>query len=280
MQAMPPLSVKGKADNLQAYLVLRAKPRAVALQLRGVEGVETEMIGRELELKRLQSLLQSVIEDQELEVCTILGEAGLGKTRLLREFQQWVDLLPQSVRLFCGRATAEIPGLPFALMRNVFGLRFEILESDSPVVAREKFGTGVIGLLKASAEASVASDDELRLEAHFIGQLLGLDFSQSPWLRDLRQNAEQVRHRAFHYLTRFFTAVCRGATVSDGAARPVSATLLVVEDAHWSDNGSLDLIDHLARTCRDAAWMIMCLARPNLHERRPVWGKGCRRTHG
>jgi predicted ATPase/class 3 adenylate cyclase len=273
VQGLPPLAVKGKSEPLQAYLVLRAKPRAVALQLRGVEGVETEMIGRELELKRLQSALLSVIEERELRVLSIVGEAGIGKSRLLLEFQKWVDLLPQSVRLFCGRATAEMTGLPFSLIRDVFSSRFEILESDPPAVAREKLQSGLAGLLGAGADASARSGEELLLQTHFIGQLLGLDFSASPYLRDILNDTEQIRHRAFHYLGRFFAAVSQGQSPAAEIAQ-VKATLVVVEDAHWSDDGSLDLIDHLARTCQDAPLMIVCLTRSTLFERRPAWGEG------
>src|SRR5258707_149083 len=52
------------------------------------------------------------------------------------------------------------------------------------------------------------------------------------------------------------------------------AVLLVVEDIHWSDDGSLDLLDHLARTCKAVPLLILCLARPSLFERRPAWGEG------
>lgn len=271
-QALPPLTVRGKSEPLQTYLVLRAKPRALARQLRGVEGVETEMIGREPELKRLQSAFQSVIEERELRVFTVIGEAGIGKSRLLREFQKWADLLPQNVRLFCGRATAEMADLPFSLIRDAFFSRFDIQESDPATVAREKLEGGLVGLLRASADAAAWSDEELLLQAHFIGQLLGLDFSASPYLCNILSDGEQIRHRAFHYLSRFFSAVSQGSAAAD--APPSKAALLIVEDTHWGDDGSLDLIDHLARTCSGAPIMIVCLARPILFERRPAWGEG------
>src|SRR5437588_5227931 len=72
VQALPPLTVKGRTEPIQTYLVLRAKPRAVAMQLRGVEGVRTAMVGRELELNRLQSALQNVITAREPQVFTIV----------------------------------------------------------------------------------------------------------------------------------------------------------------------------------------------------------------
>lgn len=269
VQGLPPLTVKGKSEPLETYLVLRAKPRALARQMRGVEGVETEMIGRHAELKRLQSAFERVLHERSMQVCTVVGEAGIGKSCLLREFQKWVEPLPQFVRLFWGRATAEMAGLPFSLMRDVFSARFEIQESDSPPVARQKLESGLVALLGASAEAS---GDEPLMQAHFIGRLLGLDFSASPYLRDILKDTEQIRHRAFHYLGRFFTAISQSGSTAENP--PVNATLLIAEDIHWSDDGSLELIDYLARTCEDAPIMIVCLARSTLFERRPAWGEG------
>jgi predicted ATPase/class 3 adenylate cyclase len=272
VQSLPPLSVKGKSDPLQTYLVVRARSQSLARTLRGIEGVGTETIGREPELKRLQSTFLSVMEERELHVFSVVGEAGIGKTRLAGEFQKWVEPLPQKVRLFCGRATAEMVGLPFALMRDVFASRFEILESDPPAVAREKLENGFVGLLSMTTDAPDSSVEEHFLRAHFVGQLLGFDFSASPHLANLLQDVEQIRHRAFHYLAEFFAAISKGAATGPGSE--TKAALLVLEDIHSSDDGSLDLIDHLARTCRGAPLMILCLARPTLFERRPTWGEG------
>lgn len=272
-QALPPLAVKGKAEPIQTYLVLVARSRSLARTLRGVEDVETEMIGREPELQRLQLTLRNVMEQRELQMFTLVGEAGIGKSRLLRGFSRWLELLPQTVRLFCGRATAETAGLPFALIRDVFSSRFEIQESDPAAVAREKLQTGMSGLLAASVVAPAWSGEEAVLQAHFIGQLLGLDFSASPSLREILHDPEQIRQRAFHHLTRFFSTVSQGPP-PHAAAPEVRAAILVIEDTHWSDDGSLDLIDHLARTCQGVPVMIVCLARPTLFERRPAWGGG------
>ena len=272
-QALPPLSVKGKAEPLQTYLVLVARSRSLARTLRGVEDVETEMIGREQELKRLQAALLSVMEQRESQMFTIVGEAGIGKSRLVRGFSRWLELLPQTVRLFCGRATAEMTGLPFALFRDVFSSRFEIQESDPAAVAREKLQTGMMALLTASANPPAWSGEETVQQAQFVGQLIGLDFSASPGLRDILVDPEQIRHRAFHHLTQFFTTISQGPPPHP-AAPGVKAAILMIEDTHWSDDGSLELIEHLARTCIGAPVMILCLARPTLFERRPSWGEG------
>src|SRR5262249_42217623 len=149
-----------------------ARPQSLARTLRGVEGVGTETIGREPELKRLQSAFMSVMEERELHVFTVVGEAGIGKSRIASEFQKWVEQLPQAVRFFRGRATAEMATLPFSLVRDVFSSRFDIQESDPPAVAREKLESGLANLKPAGTDAA----PEQLLRAHFVGQLLGLDF--------------------------------------------------------------------------------------------------------
>jgi class 3 adenylate cyclase/tetratricopeptide (TPR) repeat protein len=271
VQVLAPLNVQGRPEPIQTYLVLRAKPRGLAAQLRGVEGVQTEMIGRERELDHLQSALQQAMTTREAQIVTIVGEAGIGKSCLLREFQKRVELLPQTVRFFYGRATPEMATLPFSLMRGAFCARFEIPDSDPPALAREKFERGLLELIAASGRTGAAGEaEDPRLQAHFIGQLLGLDFSSSPWLRDILNDREQIRHRAFHCLSHFFDVVTQGHV---GNA-PVSAAILVAEDIHWGDEGSLDLLAHLARACRRVPLLLIFLARPILFERRPAWGEG------
>ncbi len=273
MQAMPPLTVKGKAEPVQAYVVSRAKPRSVARQLRDIEGVSSEMVGRKAELERLQATFRSVLEDNESHVVTVLGDAGIGKSRLLQEFQRWAELVPQHFWFFFGQANAEMPSLPFALMRDVFAGRCEIQDNDSPETARQKLEAGLLELVARSADATAWPGQEPRQMAHFIGQLLGLDFSASPYIQHLLSDPEQIRQRAFHYLKQFFAAMSRG-TPPTAEGPTVRGVLLVMEDIHWSDAGSLDLIDHLARECEQVPLMILCLARPSLLEKRPAWGEG------
>ncbi len=272
VQALPPLRVKGRPDPVQTYQVLRARSRSLARTLRGVQGVETEMVGREAELERLQKVLHGVLADGRLQMITIVGEAGIGKSRLLREFQKWTEAMPQVIRLFYGRASAEMMGLPFSLMRDVFSARFEIQDSDPPAVAREKFQRGLVDLLAAGAE-SAGPSEEWALQATFIGQLLGWDFSASPLLEGILNDTEQIHQRAFHYLSQFFRAISQGRSLPAPGAE-VKGVLLLVEDIHWSDDGSLDLLEHLARTSQDVPLMIVCTARPTLFERRPSWGAG------
>jgi predicted ATPase len=258
----------GKREPAPVYVVRQIKPRVFQLLRRSVEGVETRMVGRDAELKRLQDQCTVALEDRELQIATVVGDAGIGKSRLLYEFNRWLEPLRGSVSVFNGRASEEMGGLPFSLLRDVLAFRFEIQDSDRPAVARQKLEQGITGILGAGHHRSSQEADEASKAAHFIGQLVGLDFSLSPYLNGILNDAKQIRDRAFHYLSRLFQT-----TVSP-PCQATAGTVLLLEDIHWADNGSLDLIDHLVRNCHAAPLFILCLSRPILFERRPAWGEG------
>jgi serine/threonine protein kinase/tetratricopeptide (TPR) repeat protein len=249
-------NVKGSAEPSRTYAVQGAKARAFRLRTRGVEGVETRMVGREAELTRLRDALRAVVEDRELQIISVVGEAGIGKSRLLYEFTNEVELLPERVSIFQARASQGTRGLPYALVRDLLSMRFGIQDSDTPQIARAKLERGVLEVLGGN------SADAL-MRAHFIGHLAGLDFSASPYLAGVLGDAKQMRGRAFHYAAQFFTEAAR-----------TSPTILHLEDIHWADEGSLDFLDHLTRTCGSVPLLVLCFTRPELFERRPSWGEG------
>ncbi len=254
VQSQEPLTVKGKAEPVQTYVVLRAKPRAFRLGTRGVEGIETHMIGREAELLTLQNAYRDAMEDAETRVVTVVGEAGVGKSRLLYEFDNWIELRPEDVYYFKGRAMAATQAVPYSVIRDLFCFRFQIRDSDWAGVVRDKLEGGI---------GEALGDTGSQVKAHFIGQLLGFDFSDSPHLRGVLDDAKELRDRALMYLGEFFKARAKEAP-----------TVIFLEDLHWADDSSLDAINHLALTVSDQRLLIVCLARPALFERRPHWGEG------
>ena len=243
-----PIWVKGKARPVQTYVVERAKPRAFRLSIRGVAGIETRMIGRDAELLMLQNMFRDAIEDAVVRVVTIVGEAGVGKSRLLYEFEKWIELLPEQVWRFEGRAAPETQARPYGLIRRLFAHRFDILDSDSAAEVREKFRAGMA--------ASLNPD-----QADLVGQLLGLDFSASPAVQS-QLGHESFGEQATAHLTKYLQDVARAPTV------------MILEDIHWADDSSLDLIDYLVTVMPDSRLLVVCLARPPLFERRPSWGEG------
>jgi len=138
VQKQAPMLVKGKSDPLQTYVVQRERPRAFRLGRRGVEGVTTRMVGRESEMQLIQSAFEQSISDRRVTVVTVKGDAGLGKSRLIYEFEAWLDTHPVDFYLFKGRADEETASLPYSLIRDVFSNRFHIMDSDSQMDAREK----------------------------------------------------------------------------------------------------------------------------------------------
>ena len=258
LQVQAPILVRGKVEPIQTYLVLQPRPRAFRLQTRGVEGVETRMIGRKTELASLKAALRKVIEDHRQQVVTVVGDAGVGKSRLLYEFTTWAELLPEAWRIFKGRANETTRQLSYGLLRDVFAFRFEIAESDSLAVAREKLEQGIAGFMHSDVDAI--------MKAHFIGHLIGFDFSASAYLSGILQDVPQIRDRAFHYITQFFAAVTR----EEG----LKATIIFLEDIHWADDGSLDAIEYLMKNAKEIPLFILCFARPTLFERRSAWGEG------
>lgn len=257
-----PLTVKGKSEPIQTYVIQGLKPRAFRVNTRGVEGIETRMIGRESELKRLQETYLAALEDRELQMVTIAAAAGVGKSRLLYEFQNWSELRPETVPVFKGRASPEMQRIPYALLRDVISFRFLIQDSDSPAAVREKMEKGVAWAYGKTADEPASTD--LRMRAHFIGHLLGYDFSSSPYLKDILSDAGQIRDRALAYLADCFKAL--------GSRDPL--TIVLLEDFHWADDSSLDAILTVATACKKEPILILAAARHELFERRPQWGEG------
>jgi class 3 adenylate cyclase/predicted ATPase len=266
VKTLDPIRVKGKSEPVQVYLVVQAKPRAFHLGTRGVEGVETRTIGREAELRRLKDALTAAIEDGERYMVTVAGEAGIGKTRLMGEFENWAELLSEKMIYFTGRAHPSTQNQAYSLLRDMFSFRFGIQDSDSPATVQAKMEAGIahtaLKVLRGAEQEQGSPSPETLEQAHFIGQWLGFDFKDSPYLRDAQADARLVRDRAYAALIEYLRAVTAQITV-----------VILLEDIHWADDSSLDVIEELAGHLANEKVMILCTARPTLFERRPDWGE-------
>ena len=252
---LEPITVKGKAEPVQVYEIERAKPRAFRLNTRGVEGVETRMIGREREFSALQEAFVEVLEGSQTRLVTVVGEAGVGKSRLLYEFDNWLELRPEVITYFKGRASADLQKVAHSIFRDMFAARFDIRDSDSTAVALAKFRSGFTAV---STAAQPLSQDQADITGHW----LGFDFSSSTAVSNLLGTAEFATIGQT-YLSRYFrTLTGRG---------PVAVLL---EDIHWADDQSLDLVTRLFRAIPQAQLLLLALTRPSLFERRPSWGAG------
>lgn len=253
--ALEPINVKGKSEPIQVFTINKIKPRSFRDTTRGIEGLETRTIGREEELAQMQSAFKRVVEQQATSMINLVAEAGTGKSRLLFEFGKWLDAQESSVQIFKGRASQEISQIPFSLLRGILSSSFEIQESDRASVARKKLEKGIKG--------SLANKENAELYAHFIGHLIGLDYSESPYLKGILGDARQIHNLAFHYCTQVLAEVAQ--------QHPV---VIFLEDIHWADSGSLDFFEYLTSKITDLPILIIGLMRSTLFEQKPDWGTG------
>ena len=254
-KAHEPIRIRGRKEPLEVYEVQRDKPRAFRMKARGIEGVETKMIGREIELRLVQEALTLTLEDGETQVVTVVGEAGVGKSRLLFEFRNWMELVDETVWFFQARATKPSMLQPYSLTRDLFSFRFEILDSDPLDTVYEKF-------IKGSEQFLGPNSGD---RAELIGQLVGFDFASKPRVAAALEDPESFRATALAHLGEFFAAAAEQYPIA-----------VHIEDIHWADDASLDLINHLVREQNDLPLFVLCMARPSLYDRRPQWGEGQR----
>ncbi|MCL5994453.1 MAG: AAA family ATPase [Chloroflexi bacterium] len=221
--AQPPLTVKGKLEPVQSYLVYRAKPRPFRATTRGVAGVETRTIGREAEQQQLQAAVTAAVAGRQVVWAQLVGEAGVGKTRLLGDTADYLELRPEVFRWLRGRAFQGDERQPFSLVRRMWFDRFQIAE-DAPIADAEAHWMEQFKAYGASEE------DEA---AQALGLLVGLSFagSPSPHLRVLREDPAQLKGLAY--------VVSRDLLAAMRAETPIAVLL---EDLHWVDASSWDYL--------------------------------------
>ncbi|RPI85259.1 MAG: hypothetical protein EHM41_11325 [Chloroflexi bacterium] len=252
LEPQEPIVVKGFSDPIQVYRVSAVRPRSFRTRRRGVEGIETRMVGRQAELSALQEVYSKVHGQSERYFVTIIGEPGLGKSRLLSEFEIWLNTQPAVARVFRGRARLETQRTPYSLLRDIFSTEFKISDNDSEADANEKLERGISEIIGSEGKNL----------APFIGHLIGFNYTNSPHLSGILDDAQQIRDRAFTSSFHIFQSVMQ--------YRPV---LILLEDIHWSDEGSLDFFEQLAQACQEFPLMIISAARKTLFEQHPDWSE-------
>src|SRR5215213_8819915 len=251
--ALEPLDLKGKAERVPAWeavgLIAEHSVRRVG------PASESPLVGRTQELGTLDSLYERVVREGTSHLVTVVGEAGVGKSRLLREFERRVCQHPSAPTVRTGRCLPYGSGIVFWALGEVLRAECGIVESDSSEAAWQKLRSYVADLGKPGEHSD--------REAALIGRLLGVDVP--PELAPEDDDPERMREV-------FLSALRRGIE----AIATRKPFVIAFEDIHWADDGMLDAIEHLAQWVR-APLMLVCLAHDELLDRRPSWG-GARRS--
>jgi class 3 adenylate cyclase/tetratricopeptide (TPR) repeat protein len=256
-EALDPLELKGKAEPVPAWEAVAVTAEHAVR--RTAPARESPLVGRDNELATLEAIYDRVERDCIPHLVTLVGEAGVGKSRMLRELERRLCSGPDAPAFYTGRCLPYGTGLVFWALGEVIRAGCGIVESDSAEVAWSKLLDHTRKLFKA--EHPELGEEGQRRTA-LLGRLIGLDVP--PELVPENEDPERMRDA-------FFSAL-RSGVEAWAREKPL---VFAFEDIHWADDGMLDAIEHLAQWVR-APLMIVCLARDELLDRRPGWGGGRR----
>jgi class 3 adenylate cyclase len=233
VEAIEPLTAKGKSGPVPAYRLLEVSELGSLPRWPG-----TPFAGREDQLRFLEQELEAVRADRRCRMVTVVGEPGVGKSRLAAEFFARIDGQARVVR---GRCLSYGEGITFwaigEILRELIGIR------DDHSIAEAR------ALIDARAERMPDGP----LAAATIAQVLGL----ADGVATLAETAWAIR---------LFLV----------AHADVQPLVVIVDDVHWGEPTLHDLLQGLPAAITDAAILVLCLARPELLEHRPVWPIGIR----
>ena len=253
---LAPLHLKGKTEPVPAWEAagsLSAQPTRRAR-------AATPLVGRDDELSLMESLYGRVTRERRPHLVTLVGQAGVGKSRLLHEFRQRVEHLAEETPAFReGRCLPYGSGVVYWALSEVIRADAGILDEDSADQAWEKIKDYACELLLHDEEEREA----VERRAALVARLLGIDVPDDAAPTEL-EDPQKLREA-------FFSAI-RATMEARSEEQPL---VLAFEDIHWADHGMLDLIEYLAQWVRGPL-LLLCLARDELLEHRAAWGGGRR----
>lgn len=230
--AVDPIAAKGKSEPVEAHRLVSVLARAPG-HARRLDG---PLVGRERELSRLELAFRQTVDDRTAQVFTLLGSAGVGKSRLAAEF---ITSVVSEATILRGRCLSYGEGVTYWPIGEVVRSASGLEDADSVEHARTK--------LRASLEGHQDAD----LLASRIASAIGLSSEPAP------------QEEIFWAIRRFLEHLA--------TERPL---VVLIEDVHWAEPTLLDLIEHIADWSRDAPILLLCPARPELLDTRTAWGGG------
>lgn len=234
------LSLKGKDEPVPAWRALRVVGQRGGAGRTG--GLEPPFVGRIEELRLIKELLHATDRERKARLVSLVGIAGIGKSRLAWEFLKYIDGLAEDVFWHQGRCPAYGDGVTFWALGEMVRMRAGIAETDDPAESRRK--------LSAAVEEYLPDEEERRWVEPRLAHLLGLE-----------ERPPGEREELFSAWRSLFERIAERGTA-----------VLVFEDLQWADPGLLDFIESMLEWSRNHPILIVTLARPELAEKRPTWG--------
>jgi class 3 adenylate cyclase/tetratricopeptide (TPR) repeat protein len=235
-------ALKGKQAPVAAWLA-----RRVVAERGGRNrstGLEAPFVGRADELRLLKDLFHATGREQKVRLVSVIGPAGIGKSRLAWEFLKYVDGLVETTYWHDGRSPAYGEGISFWALGEMIRGRCGLVETDDEATTRQK-------VTETVAQWVPIADEQAWIERALL-TLLGIETGLSS-------------DELFAAWRTFFERISEQGTVT-----------LVFEDLHFADTGLIDFIEHMLDWSRGRPIYIVTLSRPELLDRRPDWGAGKR----
>jgi class 3 adenylate cyclase/tetratricopeptide (TPR) repeat protein len=234
----------GVIEGYAAESLLSALPE----QHRGLGRLRAPLIGRDSELRLLREAFEKASEERTAYLMTVFGQAGVGKSRLVREL---VEIIGRE-RVLRGRCLPYGSGITYWPLQEILRTEAGISGDDSHDEATRKIRAAVLTAFGTDAEDAEAV-------ARRIAVILGTA-TVAETLPDIApaELGRELRWAVRRYFERRATQ---------------SALALIIDDIHWAEEPMLQMIEHLAEWSR-APLYILCLARPELRDKRPGWAGG------
>ena len=198
---------------------------------------ETALFGRADELRTLRELLDDVAGEQRPRSVAIVGPAGIGKSRLLAEFQRWATAERPEVVLLAGSATPHTSMIPYHLIADFIRRLLDVRESETPADIRSHLDTRL---------RQIGIDDPAQLEA--IAMVLAVE-SETGRLKDVDP------HERSKHLSMAVVNIVRSMA-------SLSPLILALEDLHWADDQSIDLIEKVLAELVEGPILFLTTTRP------------------
>jgi class 3 adenylate cyclase/tetratricopeptide (TPR) repeat protein len=239
--ALGGIEVKGKAERVQSYQVVRRK--ATPGRLRGIKGLESPLIGREQEFERLTTAVNGLQRGGGGIIC-LVGEAGLGKSRLIQELKSAIESQPYPLQWHETLSQSYETEQPYALFQRLIRRMVGAKADDSPALLREKF--------------KVFSSTQFHVDALPVEEQEGMNqvFESLFGLKSEKDKppleGEAFRGRLYTMMTHLWRY--------QAERRPV---VLVADDLHWTDPASVALLKHLMPLCDQVPLLLLFVLRPD-----------------
>jgi class 3 adenylate cyclase/tetratricopeptide (TPR) repeat protein len=232
VDAVPPLTLKGKTRAVRAYRLTHIRPDAPGRLRR----LDAPMVGRSNELSALVRAFDQVVADHSCRLVSVLGPAGIGKSRLMAEFESQVSGRARVIR---GRCLSYGKGITYWPIAQIVKEAAGITDMHSTEEATERISV----LLSGETEATAITGR--------VSALIGLGKGRFPQLE------------GFWAVRKLLESLA------------TSAPLVVsIEDTHWAEPTLLELIEFVADRATEGPILLLCSARHELLEQRPGWPRG------